>query len=241
VSWVERASEPAFMLVPQAPARDTRDAADEAGWRSEDTQKLLLGLVDKVIAENSSIDVSRLYLTGLSMSALGSWKIIIHPDPAISRKFACSCPVRGWPAQQVRGVAARRDDGTDGVPHRTGAEEDYRHVVIPLRLGHADTDPQVTRAGSRIPFALLSGKGETDATGALHVTQGVLKSSTPLVRYYQAPNRFHKSDVRDTEYQFGNGDRFREIGMVTRNGHFSWEGFYKDQAIIDWMFAQRKR
>jgi predicted peptidase len=47
--------------------------------------------------------------------------------------------------------------------------------------------------------------------------------------------------VHYTEYQFGNGDHFRELGMVTRNGHFSWEASYKDQAMIDWMFRQVRK
>jgi predicted peptidase len=46
--------------------------------------------------------------------------------------------------------------------------------------------------------------------------------------------------LRYDEYQYGDGSRFRDLGMVTNNGHFSWEASYKDQAIIDWMFRQVK-
>ncbi|MFO1197968.1 MAG: hypothetical protein U1E86_13470 [Burkholderiaceae bacterium] len=96
-TWVENAREKAFVLVPQAPARDTRDGDNEGGWRSADTQKMLLALVDKLVAENPSIDVDRLYLTGLSMGAMGSWKILNSPDPKISRKFAAAALIAGIP------------------------------------------------------------------------------------------------------------------------------------------------
>ncbi len=60
-------------------------------------------------------------------------------------------------------------------------------------------------------------------------------------RRYEGIGKTHKNDIRYTEYPFGNGDQFLELGMVTRNGHFSWEISYKDQEIINWMFAQKKR
>jgi predicted peptidase len=97
VTWVENAPEKSFVLVPQVPARDTLDANGEGGWRGTDTVKLLLALVDKVVAENPAIDTSRLYLTGLSLGAMGSWKIISDSDPRVSRKFAAAAMFNGVP------------------------------------------------------------------------------------------------------------------------------------------------
>lgn len=47
--------------------------------------------------------------------------------------------------------------------------------------------------------------------------------------------------MRYTEHQYDQGDRFRELGMVTRHGHFTWETSYKDQAMIDWLFRQSRQ
>jgi predicted peptidase len=241
VTWVERAPEKAFVLVPQAPARDTLDAQGEGGWRGADTMKLLHALVDKMVADHPAIDVNRLYLTGLSMGGMGSWKIITDPDPRIARKFAAAAIFNGVP----KGIFAP-------VPNETPSQKearivadlqafDYRNVAIPIWLGHTDTDPVVSRLGSRVPFAALTGKAQVDATGQLTPAAGVLTRNTPLVRQYLAANRHSGSEVHYTEYQFGNGDNFRELGMVTRNGHFSWEASYKDQAMIDWMFRQVRK
>lgn len=232
VAWVERGPEKAFVLVPQVPSRDTADPQGEIGWRAADTQKLLLGLVDKVLADHPAIDTSRLYLTGLSLGAMGSWAILTHTDPAISRKFAAAALFNGipvparrlgtLPGEDAARRSARLADDIRGV--------DYKRVAIPLWLGHADTDPVVPSAGSRLPYAQLSGQA-VDAPGA--------GGSDPLQRQFQGRTA-QGAEVRYTEYRYGDGSRFRDLGMVTRNGHFSWETSYKDQAIIDWMFRQRR-
>lgn len=242
VAWVERAPEAAYVLVPQVPARDTADPAGEIGWRAADTMKLLLGLVDQVIADNPSIDTRRLYLTGLSLGAMGSWAILTNPDPAIARRFAAAALIAGVPipashlAPKAGESAAQRDARLDAAIRAV----DYRNVAVPLWLGHADTDPVVTRSGSRIPFALISGQGTVDERGALKVPAELMKGSDALLRRYQGSSRGHGSELRYVEYQFGNGDRFRDLGLVTRHGHFSWEAAYKDQDMIDWMFRQSR-
>ncbi len=231
VAWVERAPEAAFVLVPQVPARDTADAAGEIGWRAADTQKLLLGLIDQLIAQHPAIDSRRLYLTGLSLGAMGSWAILNHADPAISRKFAAAALFNGIPipASHLRGkpgeTPAQKEARIQDVIRAT----DLSRVAVPLWLGHADTDPVVTSAGSRLPFERLTGQATSPAGGG----------SDPLVRQFQGRSP-RGSEVRYTEYRYGDGRRFRDLGMVTRNGHFSWENSYKDQALIDWVFRQVK-
>ncbi len=242
VAWVERAPEKAYVLVPQVPARDTADVAGEIGWRAADTQRLLLGLVDQVLADHPAIDGRRLYLTGLSLGAMGAWAILTHPDVAIAHKFAAAALFNGIPipashlASKPGETALQKEQRIAGVIRAT----DFSRLATPLWLGHADTDPVVTSAGSRLPFALLSGRGTVDAAGALQAEPALRKSADALVRQYQATSQPQGTELRYTEYQYGDGSRFRDLGMVTRNGHFSWEASYKDQAMVDWMFRQAR-
>lgn len=242
VTWIENAPEKAYVLVPQAPARDTRDAAGEAGWRSADTQKLLLALVEKVVAENPAIDADRLYLTGLSMGAMGSWMILMHPDERISRRFAAAVLISGTPVNLFAGTPPNESPAQKEARTLAALQAmDFRQVAVPLWIAHADTDPVVSRAGARVPFAKLSGTGTVDAAGELQAGAGVLASSDALVRYYETRNPATQAELRYTEYQYRSGDRFLDLGMVTRNGHFVWEATFKDRAIVDWLFAQSKR
>jgi predicted peptidase len=241
VTWVERGPEKVYVLVPQAPARDTRDPAGEWGWRGADTQKLLLGLIDKIVAENPNIDTNRLYLTGLSMGAIGSWKIITNSDPKISKKFAAAALFNGIPTGGLFPISDETPQQRDARVLNEVKAVPYRNVSIPVWITHADTDPVVSRIGSRVPFALLVDQGEVDASGELVPSKGTLKKSNAHERRYEGVGKTHKNAIRYTEYPFGNGDQFHELGMVTRNGHFSWEISYKDQEIINWMFAQKKR
>lgn len=232
VAWIERAPEKAYVLVPQAPARDTSDANGENGWRGADTQKLLLGLIDSLMAAHADIDPQRLYLTGLSMGAMGSWTILTHPDPAISTKFAAAALFNGAPLAGGRMALLPGEDPSRRLTRLNDdiRAVDFRHVSVPLWLGHADTDPVVPSVGSRLPYTLLTGQ-TTDAPGA--------GGNDALVRQFQGRSP-RGSEVRYTEYRYGNGDRFRDLGMVTRHGHFSWEASYKDQDMINWMFRQRR-
>lgn len=240
VTWVENAREKCFVLVPQVPARDTKDAAGEIGWRNAETEKLLLSLVDKVIAENYSIDSSRIYLTGLSLGGLGAWKLITSSNPEISMKFAAAVIICGIPK---RVIFTESDTPAQWDAKVTEAIKtiDYKNVKIPLWLFHCDTDPTVNRLGARIPFATLTGRATIDSKGELVPAPGILKRNDGLIRYYVGKNKWSGNEVRYTEYQYGNGTRFRDLGMVTQNGHFSWEIAYKDQMMIDWMFKQGEK
>ena len=240
-TWIENVKEKAFVLAPQAPAVDSRDAAGESGWRSADTQTLLMTLIDKVIAENPQIDVSRLYLTGLSMGGTGSWKILSNADPKISRKFAAAVVICGVPIDNFFPVRS-------GTPSEREAKIlgelkafDFSKVTTPLWLFHSNTDPINTSFGARVPFVKLTKGAELAPNGELTPSKGVLISDNGLVRQYRGINVNNGTEVRYTEYLFNQGDQFREIGMVTRHGHFSWEAAHKDQAMIDWMFRQARK
>jgi predicted peptidase len=237
VTWVENAKEKCFVLVPQVPARNTKDAAGEIGWRNAETEKLLLNLVDKVIAENYSIDSRRIYLTGLSLGGLGAWKLITSPNSEISTKFTAAIIICGIP-KRVIFTASDTPAQWDAKVTQAIKSIDYKNVKIPLWLFHCDTDLTVNRLGARIPFATLTGGTTIDSKGQLVPASGILKRDDGLVKYYVAKNKWGGNEVRYTEYQYGNGTRFRDLGMVTQNGHFSWEIAFKDQMMIDWMFKQ---
>ena len=242
VGWVELGREKAFVLVPQDPDADRQDAAREGGWRQADAQQLILGLGDKTIAENPSIDIDRLYLTGLSLGAMGSWKLLTNPDPAIANKFAAAVLIAGSPVN----VFALSDDPSESAAQRPARIRkdikamDFARARVPLWLQNTDNDPAVDKLGSRTAFAKLTGRAQIEGEETLVAKPGALVSDG-LVREYRASNRNGGAEVRYTEHQFGNGDRFRDLGMVTRNGHFNWEITYKDRAVIDWMFAQRRK
>ncbi len=237
VTWIEKGGEPLFVLAPQAPARDLRDEAGEGGWRSEDAYSLLTGLIDTIIDENPSIDQNRIYLAGLSMGAIGSWKLLTDPNKEISGRFAAALLMNGMSTNSYaltsNDPAVKRAEAAAAM-----AEMSYDGLATPVWITHADTDPVVHVDGSRIPFAKLS---NSNVEGDVLVPgEGVTLTKGDLQLSYVARNPRTDQEVRYTEYLYGDGATMLDLGMVTPNGHFSWEVSFKDQNIIDWMLAQTK-
>jgi len=98
----------------------------------------------------------------------------------------------------------------------------------------------VSILAARVPFAKISGKATVSITGELKPFTTLAMTDNGLIRYYAATSPSSGKDVRFTEYQFGNGARFRDLGMLTPAAHCTWEVVYKDQAMLDWMFSQSK-
>jgi len=238
ITWIENGPDKCFVLVPQMPARDTKDAAGMMAWQNSETRKLLLGLVNKVIAENAAIDTKRLYIAGLSMGGVGIWGIITDPNPAISQKFAAAIIISGMPKLFMPASTDSPDQKKAKLAEALAA--DYSNVKIPVWLFHCDTDPVVNRLGARVPFATLTGKATVNTNGDLVPAAGILKKNTRLMKYYAAKGKTSGKEVRYTEYQFGDGTNFRDLGMVTPMGHNSWEIAFKDKEMIDWLFFQKK-
>lgn len=230
VAWIENGKERCFVLVPQMPARDTKDPQGRSGWINAETQKLLVGLLDMIIEQNPNIDKNRIYLTGLSMGGQGSWGLIM--DPEVSDQFAAAVICCGMPSSFL--------SGTNYEIISALASFDYSNTKLPLWLFHCDTDLSVNVLGSRVPFATLSGKAAMSYDGSLIPFSGVLKKDNGMLRYYEATNKSSGADLRYTELQFGNGDKFLDFGMVTQIAHFVWEYAYKDRQVIDWLFSQSK-
>jgi predicted peptidase len=105
-----QASDPSFVLAPQVPTPRTNN------WTTPAIQAALLELVDTVTA-SYPIDQARLYLTGLSMGAIGSFDLLPkHPN-----KFAAALLIAG------RG-------NTEQMPLITG---------LPMWITHSVDDPTV--------------------------------------------------------------------------------------------------
>lgn len=238
VTWIENMPEKCYVLVPQMPARDTKDETGEYGWNNIETQSLAMGLVNKMIAENPAIDTDRLYLTGLSMGGFGSWGIVSSNNKAVSNKFAAAVIIAGANGfnDVYRGPATIKE-----FYEKQLATKSFKasNVNLPVWICAADADPVVNIANSRSPFAILS-DSSIDASGAVVPGKGVRYSATSLQKDYVGTNVYTGKEVRYSEYLYGDGAVFRDLGMVTRNGHFSWEVTYKDQEVLDWMFAQHK-
>jgi predicted peptidase len=238
VVWLERAGEPTYVLVPQAPARDLVDENSKGGWTSKDTQALLLGLIDKVIAENPAIDTTRLYLAGLSMGANGTWNIIANADPAIAGKFTAAVLMNGTTAR-LGGANYANAEERLAAARKMQMDAPYQNVQIPVWLEHSDTDGVVNVSGSRTAFAKLT--GSVDTGSGLQLDPSVQASVSPLVETFRGKNINTGEEVHYTEYKFGKGDAMLDLGMVTPDAHFSWEASFKNQRMIDWLFDQSRR
>ena len=111
----------AYILAPQCP--------ENKYWESEE----LYLLIQKVLAENK-IDKSRIYLTGLSMGAWGSWNLAFaHPE-----LFAALVPIAGF---------------VDRVP----MVENCKISTIPIRIFHGLQDDIVNANYSIAIFNKLRG------------------------------------------------------------------------------------
>ncbi len=81
---------PCIVVAPQAPSGGSFGGQWYQGQRA--TQDLVLGLVDE-LAGRRSVDPSRLYLTGLSMGAIGGWEMLARAPT----RFAAAALVCGEP------------------------------------------------------------------------------------------------------------------------------------------------
>lgn len=127
---------PAIVVFPQVPPG--------ANWQGQGAQ-VALATLDKTLGEFTT-DVSRVYLTGLSMGGNGSWYLAYHH----ANRFAAVVVVCGF-------VEARRSK--DGVLEYArigseGSDDPFSSVAervrtLPIWIFHGDTDPAVPVEESR--------------------------------------------------------------------------------------------
>jgi predicted peptidase len=81
-------SMPFIVISPQNPPPDPNAPRGTRGWQP----KFLKGLLDDVMKSHPQADPKRIYLTGLSMGGMGSWRMAAeYPDT-----FAAVAPVCGF-------------------------------------------------------------------------------------------------------------------------------------------------
>lgn len=95
-SETNQAIEPSYVLAPQTPksirwASTTLDHYDYSKTPSTLSMTALLHLVDKMIIDNTHIDVNKIYITGLSRGGQGVWNAMIQRP----NLFAAALPIAG--------------------------------------------------------------------------------------------------------------------------------------------------
>ena len=131
----------AFLLAPQLPVG--------ADWRQTQWRALTLGALQSV-QTNYSVDARRIYLTGLSLGAIGIYDYLpLRPD-----LFAAAVPMSG-------------SGDTNNAP---------LFKDVPIWMFHGELDATVPVSGSRNMFAALTAAGGspryTEIPGAGHVIWG---------------------------------------------------------------------
>lgn len=88
---------PCYVLAPQLPDRfvakdeSPTDKQSAKGWTDEEVQTALIDIIDELKDKYKNIDDKRIYITGHSMGALGTWGMsVAYPD-----YFAASAPISG--------------------------------------------------------------------------------------------------------------------------------------------------
>ena len=137
---------PAIVVFPQAKADGT------PGWQLAGGRAALAALDQAIVEFNG--DRARVYLTGLSAGANGSWSLASrHPE-----RFAAAVIVCGW-VTEFTGRSSKvlypaLASGPD--PHGEVAK---RVAGVPMRLFHGDADSVVPVEESRKMFAALKALG----------------------------------------------------------------------------------
>ncbi len=108
VSTANQTSSPCFMIAPQASVAE--------GWNANTLGQVIRAI--QVLESNYSIDLNRIYVTGLSMGGAGTWEIITR-YPFF---FAAAAPMSGWGAgsyEKITGIPIwafhAANDGTVAV------------------------------------------------------------------------------------------------------------------------------
>ena len=160
---------PAHVLAAQCPQNRSWSAVkkdDSEGWTLDTTAPMspkLQAVVQKVLelSKDPSVDVTRLYLTGLSMGGFGSWDLLKHhPDT-----FAAAVPICGGGDPSAAKVIA--EGGTPiwnvhGDADRVIVVERSRDMVEAIRAG-----------GGRLGHTELPGVGH-DSWGWAYGPGGVI-------------------------------------------------------------------
>lgn len=127
---------PFIVISPQNPKPDPNAPRGSRGWNP----KFLKGLLDDVLAKHPLADSKRIYLTGLSMGGMGSWKMAAeYPDT-----FAAVAPICGF-----------------GDP---ASAEKLKNVPIWAFHGEKDTSVPIDRDQAMVDAVKAAGSKEIEFT-----------------------------------------------------------------------------
>ncbi len=156
---------PAVLVAPQLPAA--------RGWSVANQQDLTTEVLEEVFA-NYSVDLGRLYLTGLSMGGFGTMNYLqvfngINPEVL---QFAAAAPIAGAFIDDSIAPALRD---------------------VPIWLAHGDSDTVVDVATSRETFNVLAGFQRDAPIDFPDVGAGGPLAEVGSVRYTEYPRVGHNS------------------------------------------------
>ncbi|KGL37958.1 peptidase [Listeria booriae] len=158
-----QATTPSYVLAPQIPWDTERN-----GWFADEHTKTVKKIVDDLMKEHTDIDVSRIYITGVSNGGTGTWKMLAeYPN-----LFAAAVPIAGYMYDKDASFVM---DGTARYmePNKASASK-MRN--IPIWTFQAEDDP------------VNSIKGSLEAVQAIKDSGGKMVKITEYPAGLVAPN-----------------------------------------------------
>ena len=198
-------SEPAFVLSPQANPGGTASGA----WWEPAMQDAVVELIQKTIAENPSIDPTRVYLTGLSMGSYGSWGILTrHSDLFAGALLVC-------------GSGGAENVGT--LIQEVGD--------LPIWAVHSIDDVVVSYSAPGSDFRIFEA---LDAAG-VPVTWTAWDADIAESAHEEvAAEAVAQAAAIGSEHIFTTYN----AGTTLWGAHGSWVPVYDNDTMLDWLFAQ---
>lgn len=142
---------PAYVAVPQCPAGKWWAPQN---WKEQQSSPAdgVIGLIDELI-KSRQIDISRIYLMGLSMGGNGTWYLLSK----YPQKFAAGVPICGWgdPERMV---------GIKNIP--VWAFHGDKDTVVPVEKSRELIDA-LRKAGGNPRYTEYAGVGHDSWTPAL--------------------------------------------------------------------------
>jgi predicted peptidase len=130
---------PCIVVAPQAPTGGSFGGRWYPGQRA--TQDLVLALVDELCGRRS-VDPSRVYLSGLSMGAIGGWEMLVRaPTRFAAAALVCGEPDPEWASSIQTPVWAfhgLRDDVVPPGPARQTCERLRARGAEAVFTGYGD-------------------------------------------------------------------------------------------------------
>lgn len=208
ITWVKHGTEDCYVFVPQYETASI-----------ELVKEAFLALLED---ESLSIDMDRIYISGLSMGGMTSWSFLL--DERLSDYFAAALINCG--AVDFFSPALTEE--------QVGQVEKCLANGTKIWLVHADTDPTVNVRGSYNTFKAAAGIAQNaeDCTADMPEPDWENKEFT----YWSTRD----GQVQFTLVHFIVGQRNTNFNMYSVSPHEVYEYTYSHPEYIEWLFAQHK-